>query len=54
MTPTSHRGGLVVPLVSVATTAAVLVSALWIQRARDAWPFPSSIEASSVVEAQEP
>ena len=41
-----RQRGFVVSLVSVVATAAVLAGALWIQRAREAWPFAAPTQSA--------
>ena len=48
MTPSPGVRGFVIVLVSVAATAVVLGGALWLQHAREAWPFAPQVAAPSV------
>jgi Cu(I)/Ag(I) efflux system membrane fusion protein len=51
MTATSRLTRYVAPVVSAATTTAVLSGALWIQHARGGWPFPASEHVAAAAPA---
>jgi len=51
MTPFARFRRIGAPIASAITTAAVLTGVLWVQHAREAWPFASRVEAPPAMKA---
>ncbi|HEY6616704.1 MAG TPA: hypothetical protein VIZ32_19360, partial [Vicinamibacterales bacterium] len=44
---TTFRARFTSPLAAVVATAMVFTGAMWVQRARDAWPFEPAVQAAT-------